>query len=61
MADAAGIKLGRIVEITESVGLPEPRPMMRMQMAKEAADSVPVAAGENTYTVNVGMTFEIAQ
>ena len=61
LADAAGIKLGRIVEITESVGLPEPRPMMRMQMAKEAADSVPVAAGENTYTVNVGMTFEIAQ
>ena len=60
LADAAGVKLGRVVEISESAGGADPQPMMRMQMAKEAADSVPIAAGENTYTVNVSVTFAIA-
>lgn len=60
LADAAGVKLGRVVEISESAGGADPQPIMRMQMAKEAADSVPIAAGENTYTVNVSVTFAIA-
>ncbi|UVC11961.1 SIMPL domain-containing protein [Rhizobium sp. TH2] len=61
LADAAGVKLGRVVEISESVGGADPQPMMRMQMAKEAADAVPIAAGENTYVVNVSVTFAIAE
>jgi uncharacterized protein YggE len=61
LADAAGVKLGRVVEISESAGGADPQPMMRMQMAKEAADAVPIAAGENTYVVNVSVTFTIAE
>ncbi len=61
LADAAGVKLGRIVEISESAGGADPQPIMRMQMAKEASDAVPVAAGENTYVVNVSVTFAIAE
>jgi uncharacterized protein YggE len=61
LAEAAGVKLGRVVEISESAGGADPQPMMRMQMAKEAADAVPIAAGENTYVVNVSVTFAIAE
>ena len=59
LAEAAGVKLGRVIEVTESVPDSEPRPMMRMQMAKEASDAVPVEAGENTYSINVSVTFAI--
>ena len=62
LAEAAGVKLGRILEISEAGNPPDPRPMMRMQMAKEAAaDAVPVEAGENSYRVNVNVTFAIDQ
>jgi uncharacterized protein YggE len=60
LAKAAGVRLGRIVEITENVTDSDPRPLARMQMAKEAVDAVPVAAGENSYAVNVSLRFEIA-
>lgn len=59
LAEAAGVKLGRVIEISESVPDSDPRPMMRMQMAKEASDAVPVEAGENTYSINVSVTFAI--
>jgi uncharacterized protein YggE len=61
LADAAGVKLGRILEINESVNTDDPRPLQAMRMAKEAADAVPVEAGENSYGVNVSMTFAIDQ
>jgi uncharacterized protein YggE len=60
LADAAGVPLGAIVSIEENSQRPEPMPMMRMAMAKEA-DGVPVAGGENTYTVAVEMRFEIGR
>jgi uncharacterized protein YggE len=59
LADAAGVKLGRILEITEADAQPDPRPVMAMRMAKEASDSAPVEAGENSYAVNVNVTFAI--
>lgn len=59
LADAAGVKLGRILEIAEASTPGDPRPMMRMQMAKEASDAVPVEAGENSYSVSVNVTFAI--
>nr|WP_117193774.1 SIMPL domain-containing protein [Rhizobium terrae] len=59
---AAGVKLGRIVEISENAVRPMPQPMMRMAMAKDmAAEAVPVASGENTYTVTVNVTFALEQ
>lgn len=61
LATAAGVKLGRVVEITENMQRPEPMPAMRMSMAKEASDSVPVASGENRYSVTVNVTFAIKQ
>jgi uncharacterized protein YggE len=61
LADSAGVALGRVVEISESTSRPEPVPMVRMAMAKEAADAVPVASGENSYAVTVNVTFAIQQ
>jgi uncharacterized protein len=63
LTTAAGVTTGRILEISEQSFQPQPMPMMRaeMAMAKGAADAVPVAAGENTYRVNVNVTFEIKQ
>jgi hypothetical protein len=61
LADAAGVKLGRVIEISEASSQPEAQPLARMAMAKQADTAVPVAAGENTYTVNVSITFAIEQ
>lgn len=61
LADAAGVKLGRILEITEAENPRDPRPLMSARMAKEAADAVPIEAGESSYSVNVSVTFAIDQ
>lgn len=63
LTEAAGVRLGRVIEIGEQAEAPmPPQPMYRMAMAKEAAsDAVPVAAGENTYTVRVDLTFALEQ
>jgi len=61
LAGAAGMKLGRIVSITENaaVNQPGPVPMMRMAaMAAEAAPS-PVAAGQLNLSASVTMVFEL--
>lgn len=62
LAEAAGIALGRIVEITETSTAQPPMPMPQM-MRMEAADAkaVPVEAGENTYRIQVQVTYEIGQ
>lgn len=60
LAEAAGRTLGSVTTISESSQRPEPMPLMRsMAMAKEA-DSVPIAGGENSYSVLVEMTFTLA-
>ena len=62
MADAAGVKLGDVLEISEQSFDPGPRPMYNARaMAMEAADSVPIQAGENTYRVVVQASFAIEQ
>ncbi len=59
LTEAAGVALGPVVSIEENSLRPEPMPLMRsMAMAKES-DAVPVAGGENTYSVTVDMRFEI--
>jgi len=62
LTEAAGVRLGPVIEISEGGNqqMP-PQPMYRMSMAKEASDSVPVAAGENTYTITVNVTFGLEQ
>lgn len=60
-ARAAGLRVGRIVSISESGGYaPPPRPMM-MQMAraqKSEADTA-IEPGEQKLTVSVSVTFEL--
>lgn len=56
---AAGVELGKVIEISEQSFNPRPMPMAQSKMRAMAADSVPVAAGENTYNVNVNVTFEL--
>ena len=62
LAAAAGVKLGKVLELSEHSYQPGPVPMMKgeMMMAR-AADSVPVAAGENSYQVTVNMSYGIVQ
>jgi len=61
LTEAAGVGLGRVIEISEQSFTPRPVPMAARgkMMAMEASDSVPVATGENTYNVNVNVTFEL--
>ncbi|MGH6763879.1 MAG: SIMPL domain-containing protein [Phyllobacterium sp.] len=62
LAEAAGVNVGSVLEISEQTFQPRPVPMARgKMMATQASDFVPVAAGENTYNVQVNVTFEIKQ
>jgi uncharacterized protein YggE len=61
LADAAGVKLGGVLEISEQSGTPRPMSMARAEMAMDyAPNAVPIAAGENTYKVAVNVTVAIA-
>lgn len=60
LTQAAGIGLGRVLEISETSYRPQPMPMMRSAAAKDfAAEAVPVAAGETSYAVTVTVTFAL--
>jgi len=62
LADAAGVKTGQILEISEQSFNPRPMQMARAEMAMgRSSDAVPVAAGENTYKVTVNVSFGINQ
>lgn len=58
---AAGVDIGRIVEISESVSNPMPMPMMAMAEKADAPRAVPMAPGENIYNVSINVTFAIKQ
>lgn len=64
LAEAAGVKLGRILDITEGNTRFSPiqqyNTMMKADMAAARAP-VPVADGELNYRINVTVTFEIAE
>ena len=63
LAEAAGVELGGIVELTEQTFSHQPMPQdgRAMRMEAAAADAVPIEAGENTYRVQVNVTFELRQ
>ncbi|MGO7369236.1 SIMPL domain-containing protein [Rhizobium ruizarguesonis] len=62
LSEAAGVKLGRILEINENAPRSMPQPVYRATMMKEASDAaVPVQSGENNYNVSVTVTFAIEQ
>ncbi|MFN8551598.1 MAG: SIMPL domain-containing protein [Candidatus Obscuribacterales bacterium] len=58
-AGAAGVKVGRVLYITESSGtIQPPRPMM-MATRAEMAQSVPIAAGEQESTAAITVVYAI--
>lgn len=61
LAEAAGVKLGAIRSINETMAAPMPMPAFRMAADAAAAAPVPVAAGEVATTANVTIVWEIAQ
>jgi len=62
LAAAAGVKSGKLLEISEQSINPRPYTMANADMAMaRSARSVPVAAGENTYKVLVNVSFAIDQ
>jgi uncharacterized protein YggE len=61
LAEAAGVKLGAIRSINETMAAPMPMPAFRMAAEAVAGAPVPVAAGEVATTANVMIVWEIAQ
>lgn len=59
LTEAAGVELGRILEISEGSYASPPMPYMVKTMRAEDAASVPVQAGESSYKVQVNVTFEL--
>jgi len=59
IAGAAGVRLGRVVELSEQANRINPGMMMRDSMV--AASPVPIAEGEVSYSVAVTITWELAQ
>lgn len=61
-AQAMGIELGNVMQISEGVVAPPPMPMVRGKvMMADAAAPVPVAAGEQVIAVDVNVVWEIKQ
>ncbi|MGE7368137.1 SIMPL domain-containing protein [Neorhizobium sp. NPDC001467] len=60
LTEAAGVKVGKVIDISEGEDrFMPPSPAPRMAMMKAQSDGVAVAAGENTYSIAVTMTFAI--
>lgn len=59
-AEAAGVSLGRVVQISEQTAITPPVPMMRMAVEAAATDAaVPIAAGQQTVSATVSIVFEL--
>lgn len=57
---AAGVSLGRVVQISESGGvIMPPQPMFRREAMAASDASVPIAAGQQTLSASVSITYEI--
>jgi len=59
-ADALGLRVRRIVSISEGGGFMPPRPMLAMR-AMDAMESSPVSPGESTVSVNLDVVFELGR
>ena len=59
LSQAAGVTLGRVLEISDQVYSAQPMPMDAKIFEAAARSAVPVEAGENSYRVQVNMIFEL--
>jgi len=58
-ADAAGVKLGALLSLSESIN--SPRPVMYMARAAVSAPETSISAGENTLQVTVNVSYELVK
>ena len=58
-AAAAGVKLKRILAISEGGGYAQPIPNVAVQMARAAPMDTPVAPGQSVLSVTVNLSYEI--
>ena len=59
-AEAAGVKLGRVLTINEDqAGMPPPRPYARAAMEMKADAAAPIEAGTALVEVRISVTFEL--
>jgi len=61
MADAAGVKLGKLMSLNESNFNAGPRPMAMMSARMESDAVTPIAAGEQSMNVTVNMQYAIEE
>lgn len=59
LAEAAGVNIGRVLEISDQNYAPSPMPIEAKAFDAAAPRAVPVQAGENSYRVQVNMIFEL--
>jgi uncharacterized protein YggE len=59
-AGALGLRVRRIVSISEGGGFQPPQPMMMKAMARDA-ESTPVSPGETTLDANIDVVFELGR
>ncbi|MEM8952691.1 MAG: SIMPL domain-containing protein [Verrucomicrobiota bacterium] len=60
-ATAAGVTVGKVLSISETaVGFPRPQPMQQNFRVAAAAESVPVAPGEQELRTSINIVYEIA-
>ncbi|WP_132999632.1 SIMPL domain-containing protein [Luteimonas arsenica] len=60
-AKTLGLRVRRIVSISEGGGFQPPQPMYAMRAAAMDSGSTPVAPGENTLTANLDVVFELGR
>lgn len=60
-ADATGLKVRRIVSMSESAEVTQQPPRPMMMMAKTAEASTPVSAGENTLSIDLNVVYELGR
>ena len=58
-AETAGVKLGRVLQISEPSGRTSPSPVFAMAASAEARAEVPIAAGEISVSSSITIVFEI--
>lgn len=61
-AEALGMRVSRIISISEGGGfMPPPMPMMGMRAMSASAEASPVSPGESTLSVNLDVVFELGR
>jgi len=60
IAEAAGVKVGRVTAVVESAGYQEPGPMAYAMRAADSAVSTPIEPGKQAIEATVTVTFALA-